>query len=58
MAGTVCVFEVEGALLVVCYRDGRQAHTLYMSRDQCNAYWKQWLLRLHTFYSMQLKQGR
>ena len=48
------MFQIDGGLVVVCYRDGKQAHAHFMTRDQCEHYWQQWLERLQRFWNIKL----
>ncbi|XP_064602752.1 uncharacterized protein LOC135468425 [Liolophura sinensis] len=43
--------KIQNGLVVVAYDDGNPAHAHLMTPDQCDYYWRQWLVRLHQYWS-------
>ncbi|XP_045623045.2 mitochondrial genome maintenance exonuclease 1 [Procambarus clarkii] len=50
-------YNVDSALLVVAYDTGLPAHTHFLSKDQCEHYWKMWCSRLAQFWRQIELQG-
>ena len=44
--------QVESALIVIVYNDGRQATVLPLTKFKLETYWKDWLTRLHLYQKM------
>ena len=46
------MLQVETTLLVIAYEDGEPAHAHSVSRRQCEEYWRQWLHRLRSYWTL------